>query len=194
MATRTTGTIDDILRLGAEGKRFELIDGELVSMSPTGREHGYIETHVAWIFYSYVVPRGLGEVLSGEVLFRLDLPAGIARAPDVAFVRRERLLGQDVTGAFLGAPDIAVEIVSPSDSAKDIQRKVEDWLNYGASVVLVMYPETRSVVLWSPGRAVALHGDEVVDLDSVLPGFRCRVRDLFPPPLNDLPESSGEKL
>jgi Uma2 family endonuclease len=124
-------------------------------------------------------------------LFRLDPESRLARAPDVAFVRRERLQGQDPTGAFIGAPDIAIEIVSPSDSAKDIQRKVEDWLTHGTLVVLVMYPETRSLVLWRSGRAVSLRDGDVVDLDDVLPGFRCTARELFPPPEGDLSESSG---
>jgi Uma2 family endonuclease len=191
MAIRSTATVDDVLRLGARGERFELIDGDLVQMSPTGFEHGDIETHVAWVFYSFVLPRRLGKVCSGEVLFRLDPESRLARAPDVAFVRQERLRGQDLTGAFTGAPDIAIEIVSPSDSAKDIQRKVEDWLAHGTLVVLVMYPETRSLVIWRPGRALSRRHEDVVDLDDVLPGFHRTIPELFPPPEGDLPESNG---
>jgi len=191
MAIRSTATVDDVLRLGARGERYELIDGDLVPMSPTGFEHGDIETHVAWVFYSFVLPRRLGKVCSGEVLFRLDSESRLARAPDVAFVRRERLRGQDLAGAFVGSPDIAIEIVSPSDTAKDIQRKVEHWLTYGAVVVLVLYPETLNLVLWRPGRAVSLRNDDIVDLDDILPGFHCTVRELFPPPEADLPESIG---
>lgn len=181
MATPTKATVEDVLLLGPQGKRYELIDGELVPMSPTGPEHGTIEAHASWVLYGHVLPRRLGAVHTGEVLFRLDLERGIARAPDVAFVRRERLEGRDLTGVFIGAPDLAVQIVSPSDSAKDIQRKVEDWLSHGTLVVLVMYPDTRTVVPWRPHRATALHDDDVVDLDDVVPGFRRRAGDLFPP-------------
>lgn len=181
MATPTKATVEDVLRLGAQGERYELIDGELVPMSPTGPQHGKIETHVAWLLYSHVLPRQIGAVFTGEVLFRLDLDRGIARAPDVAFVRQEQLEGRELTGAFVGAPDLAVEIVSPGDSAKDIQRKVDDWLSHGTTVVLVMYPATRTVVPWRSDRAAALHGDDVVDLDDAVPGFQCRASDLFPP-------------
>jgi Uma2 family endonuclease len=189
---RTSGTVEDVLRLGAQGRRYELIDGELVPVSPTGLEHGEIETHAAWVFYSYVLPRRLGKIFSGEALFRLDPATGLARAPDIAFDRRERLVGQNLTGAFSGAPDLAVEIVSPNDSAKDVERKVEDWLSHGTFAVAVMFPETRGVVLWRPGRAIRLRSDDELDLGDVIPGFRCTVRELFPPSLDEPTESRGE--
>jgi Uma2 family endonuclease len=184
--------VDDVLRLGARGERYELVEGELVPMSPTGFEHGDVEAYATWVFNDHVLPRRLGKVVAGEVLFRLNPEIGLARAPDIAFVRRERLAGQDLAGAFVGPPDLAVEIVSPSDSAKDVQRKVEDWLAQGTPAVLLMYPETQSVVLWRNGQAAALHDADVVDLDDVLPGFRRPVRDLFPPPLDDAPRPPDE--
>lgn len=185
MAIPTAATVDDVLRLSAQGERFELVDGELVPMSPTGRERGYIEAYVAWVLNNFIIPRRLGEVLAGEALFRLDPESGLARARDVAFVRRERLRDQSSSGALTIAPDLAVEIVSPSDVAKDVQRKIEDWLAHGTRLVLVMYPETRSVVLWRNGQAMSLHDDNVIDLDEAIPGFGVTVRDLFPPPLDD---------
>jgi Uma2 family endonuclease len=185
MATQTLATIDDVLRLAAAGERYELIDGELVPMSPTGLEHGDIEMYVGWVFTNHVLPRKLGKIVGGEVLFRLDPTGRLARAPDIAFIRRERLRGIDLTGPFAGAPDLAVEIVSPSDSAKDLQQKIETWLAYETLAVLVIYPDTQSVVLWRASGAIRLRGDDVLDLDPALPGFRCPVRDLFPPPLDE---------
>jgi Uma2 family endonuclease len=129
MATRTVATVEDVLRLAAQGERYELVDGELVPLSPTGLQHGGIEAFVAFVLNSYVIPRGLGLVATGEPLFRLDPHAGIARAPDVALIRQDRLPSARVAGAFEGPPDLAVEIVSPGDSARDVQRKVDDWLN-----------------------------------------------------------------
>jgi Uma2 family endonuclease len=185
MATRTQATIDDVLRLSAAGERYELIDGELVPMSPTGMEHGDIEAYATWVFSNHVLPRRLGKVVAGEVLFRLDAAGTLARAPDVAFIRRERLRGVDVTGPFAGAPDLAVEIVSPGDSAKDLQRKTETWLAHGTLAVLLMYPDSRSIVLWRDSGAIRLSGDDVLDLDPALPGFSCAIHDLFPPPLDE---------
>jgi len=123
--------------------------------------------------------------LVGEPLFRLDVARGLARAPDVAFVRLERLRGIDLSSPFVGAPDLAVEIVSPNDSAMDLQQKVETWLAHGTLAVLLMYPDSRSIVLWRDGAAIRLSGDEVLDLDPALPGFRCAIRDLFPPSFDE---------
>jgi Uma2 family endonuclease len=98
--------------------------------------------------------------------------------------RRERLAErQTLSGAFRGAPDLAVEIVSPGNSAADLQRKIEDWLTHGAEIVLAAYPETRSVVLWRPGGAITLRGDAEITLDPVLPGFRCKISEVFLPRL-----------
>src|SRR5262249_9701993 len=102
--------------------------------------------------------------------------------------------GIDPTGPFVGAPDLAVEIVSPSDSAKDLQEKVETWLAHGTLAVVLMYPGTRHVVLWRGSGAVILRGDDVVDLDPALTGFRSPVRDLSPPPLEEpAGPSEGER-
>jgi Uma2 family endonuclease len=120
------------------------------------------------------------------------LAGDLGRAPDVAFVRRERWLAQPSRqGALIGPPDLAVEVVSPSDSARDLQRKVEDWLSHGTLAVLLMFPEKERIVLWNKSGAVSLRGDEELDLDPSLPGFRCKAHELFPPPLAD---ESGEPL
>jgi Uma2 family endonuclease len=192
MATRTRPTVDDVLRLGARGERFELIDGELVRMSPTGPEHAGIEAFVGTVLNLFVLPRRLGLVLVGEPLFRLDPASRQARAPDVAFVLRSRwLTRQRDHGAFVGSPDLAVEIVSPSDTAKAVQRKVEDWLAYGTLAVLVMFPDEERVVLWNASGAVSLRCEDELNLDPALPGFRCQVRELFPPSLEDAESEPG---
>lgn len=182
MATRSGATVEDVLRLAAAGERFELVDGELVEMAPTGFEHGDVELHVGALLRAHADGSGLGKVVVGEVLFLLDRARGLARAADVAFVRSARLpAGRERRGAFAGAPDLAVEIVSPANSAGEMQRRVDEWLAAGTTIVLVLHPDERVVVAWRDGRAVALRGEDVVDLEAALPGFRCRARDLFPP-------------
>jgi len=109
--------------------------------------------------------------------FELEPDGRLDRAPDVAFIGRERWLAQmDHPGAFVGAPDLAVEVVSPSDRAGE-------WLSHGALAVLLMYPDTRSVVLRQANAALHLSGDDEIDLGPALPGFRAKVSELFPPPL-----------
>ncbi len=182
MATETRATIDDVLRLASQGERYELVDGELVSMTPTGFEHGGIEAHISWLLTSHVRERRLGQIVSGEVLFQLDSEGRLARAADVAFVRRERLPSRDIEHRpFVGAPDLVVEVISPGDAAEEIERKVADWLEHGALAVLAVYPRTRRVALRRRNEATFLRDDDEVDLDPALPGFRCRARDFFPP-------------
>ena len=118
-ATETRATIDDVLRLASHGKRYELVDGKLVSMAPNGFEHGGIEVHISWLLNNYVREHRLGRIVSGEVLFQLDSEGLLARAADVAFVRRERLPARDAEHRpFVGAPDLAIEIISPGDAAE----------------------------------------------------------------------------
>jgi Uma2 family endonuclease len=188
MVAQTRATVEDVLRLADAGERYELIDGELVPISPTGFEHGDVELYAGPLFANHARSRRLGKAVGGEVLFRLGPSGTVARAPDIAFVRRERLLGIDLTGPFNGAPDLAVEIVSPTDTAMELQKKVETWLEYGTLAVLVMYTESQHVVLWRERGAIRLSGDGVLDLDPALPGFRCPIRDLFPPALEESTE------
>ncbi|MGH2460454.1 MAG: Uma2 family endonuclease [Chloroflexota bacterium] len=180
MATQARATIDDVLRLASAGERYELVDGELIAMAPTGFGHGDLEAQIAWVLRAHVVERRLGKIVVGEVLFQLDPEGRIARAADVAFVRQERLPPKGTEHRpFVGAPDLAVEIVSPGDSAEDVERKVADWLEHGTLAVLVIYPTARRIALRRPGRDVSLRGDDEIDLDPVIAGFRCQVSDLF---------------
>jgi Uma2 family endonuclease len=191
MATKTATTVDDVLRLSECGESYELIDGELVPMSPTNLEHADIEVFVSSVFNAFVLARRLGKVFAGDPLFQLGPPDRLARAPDVAFVSLDRLRkAPNLQGAFHGAPDLAVEIVSPSNTAEAVQKKVEEWLAYGTLAVLVMYPPMRSVVLWRASGAVSQHGDDEVNLDPAIPGFRCKTSDLFPPSIEDMAAES----
>jgi Uma2 family endonuclease len=190
MVTQARVSVDDVLRLAERDENFELVDGELVPMSPTGVLHGQIEGLVYSVLYSHVEEHQLGLVVVGDVLFRLDVEGRLARAADVAFIRSDRLPGEQTPlGAFIGAPDLAVEIISPGNTANEIQQKIGHWLNHGTQGVLVMYPEYRSVVLWKPDGAIRLQGDDVLDLDPIVPGFRCKVSRLFPRVVGKSPTS-----
>lgn len=103
------------------------------------------------------------------------------RAPDLAFVAAGRFAEGRLPTAFGElASDLVVEVVSPSDTASEVQEKVQDWLGAGVRVALVLYPSTRSAAVYRSLRAVqVLTQDEPLDLDDVLPGFRCTVRDFF---------------
>ncbi|MGH7545780.1 MAG: Uma2 family endonuclease [Gemmatimonadota bacterium] len=122
-------------------------------------------------------------VLTGDIGFVLDLAYDRerVRAPDVAFVSTSRLPGGKLPCGFLhGAPDLVVEILSPSDTPADVQQKVHDWLEGGARLVWWVVPDTRSVTVYRPdGSARLVREGEVLDGEDVLPGFTSPVSDIF---------------
>jgi Uma2 family endonuclease len=160
---RVSATVDDVLRLAEEGQNYELVDGELVETTPTSYVHGQIEYRVGRRLGEHVEARQLGEVVVGDVLFQLDRAGRLGRAADVAFIRRERASPRRTRrGAYKVAPDLAVEVVSPANSADDIDEKVQEWLAHGTTAVLVMYPSGRYVVLWRTDGAIRLHPEEIL--------------------------------
>ena len=168
-------------RLSSEGKRAELVQGELIVMAPAGGRHGRIAHRAGLFVGNHVLERGLGEVFAAETGFVLRRDPDTVRAPDVAFVSGERLRTGEAPAGFLEmAPDLSVEVVSPNDSASDVQSKVEDWLAAGTRLVWVVYPDTRSVTAYrSLHEAEVLSEPDTLEASPVLPDFALPVRDLF---------------
>jgi len=102
------------------------------------------------------------------------------RAPDTGFVRKDRLPARLTGKYFPGAPDLAVEVVSPNDRADEVQDKVQDWLSHGTQLVWVVEPRTRTVIVYRPdGTANVLQADGTLDGEDVLPGFRFPLQRLW---------------
>ena len=158
--------------------RCELIDGEIVRMSPSGAEHGNVAMNLGAVLREFVKTRGLGKVFAAETGFKLA-PRRV-RAPDVAFVRAERLAAGLPRRFFDGPPDLAVEVVSPSDTWPEVEAKVEDWLARGARSCWVVDPKTRLVMIHHPGgRVTRLDDKAVIKDEDVLPGFSVSVNEVF---------------
>ena len=163
-----------------DGGRLELVRGEIVEMTPTGGQHGVLTMELGRWIANYVREQGLGVVVGAETGFILATNPDTVRAPDVAFIAQERL-PRPIPERYLPlAPDLAVEVVSPSDVAQDVRRKVIDYLRAGTRLVWVVYPETQTVDVYRPGQDVrvveaqgALQGEEV------LSGFELPLRELF---------------
>ena len=133
-------------RLSALGKRTELVRGDLAIMAPAGGRHGQVAHKFGLFIGNHVLQRDLGRVFAAETGFLLRRSPDTVRAPDVAFVAAERLGTEETPAGFLElAPDLAVEVVSPDDSAGAVRDKIEDWLAAGTRLVWVVYRETRSV-------------------------------------------------
>jgi Uma2 family endonuclease len=158
----------------------ELLRGELIMMSPAGSEHGMIAAELAAILRDFVKPRGLGIVLGAETGFRIAENPDTVRAPDVAFIRRERIGGELPDGFFPGAPDLAVEVLSPNDRAGAVLKKVQDWLEAGSAAVWVVDPKTQTVTIYGADRrAVMLSASETIPGGELLPGFSAPVAGIF---------------
>jgi Uma2 family endonuclease len=179
--TQTHTTADELLRLPDDGCRYELIRGELRRMPPAGSEHGAIAINIGVVIGQFVKTHGLGVVFGAETGFKLASDPDTVRAPDLAFVRRERIPPEGMPqGCWPGAPDLAVEVVSPSDTYTAVEEKVREWLDAGTRLVLVVTPRTRTVTMHaSQTQVTRLTESDLLTGGEVLPGFSCRVAELF---------------
>ncbi len=178
---KTLLTAEDLYEMPMPEGRSELIDGELVVVGPEAYESGEVAAEVAGQLRDHVRPRRLGRVITGNVGFILRRNPDRMRAPDVAFIKADRLPTGDQRRRFLtGAPDLVVEVVSPSDKAADVHAKALEWLSGGAALVWVLFPDTRTVMVYRPEHEVRLlREDDALDGEPVLPGFTVSVRELF---------------
>ena len=174
-------TAEDLLRLHGQGVKGELIDGVLKEKVSAGKRHARIAGRVITHFNNFVIPRKSGQVggTDGGVLVSRN-PDSV-REPDVYFVSAERLpLDDDSDGYLDVAPELVVEIVSPSDTQTEVSEKTRLWLNLGVLMVVVVYPRTRTIAVHRPGASpITLTGDGVLDGGDVLPGFSLPLSQIF---------------
>jgi len=183
MAT-TTGrvfTADDLLRMADDGFRYELLRGELRKMSPAGHQHGRIAGELLISLGQHVKTRRLGRVYAAETGFKLASHPDHVRASDVAFVRQEGLDETgDAPGFWPGAPDLAIEVLSPGDTYSEVEEKVLDRLAAGTNLVIVIDPRQRSATAYrSPTAIRVLGASDVLDGADVVPGWAIPVADIF---------------
>src|SRR5215470_16413166 len=161
MASKTLLTAEQFELLPDDGMRHELDEGELISMPPAVGQHGKIQGEISYLLRSFVGPRSLGSVFV-ETGYRLSRDT--VRAPDISFIRSERARGLDLNRRFEVPPDLAVEVISPSETASDIAHKVKQYLEAGASTVWVVYPRDRSVhVFESSNTGRILQADDLLE-------------------------------
>ncbi len=180
VATPQPWTGEELSRL-PEGWRYEIDEGELVIMAPAGFEHADIGATVTGLIWQFVHSHGLGKVLTCEPGFRLRRDPEILRTPDVAFISNERVaLIADPEKFSDVPPDLAVEVLSPSNAGMDMGRKIEQYLAAGVRSVWVLDPRARILTVYRSGEPpVVLNDLDATVEDTCLPGFRCRLAELL---------------
>ncbi len=164
---------------GSAAKRYELNKGVLVEMAPMGDIHGIVTNWLAYLITGFVAAHDLGEVTAAETGFELSKDPDTVRAPDIAFIASARLM--PLTGKYYSiAPDLAVEVISPGDSASEINDKIQDYFGAGVRLVWLVYPRSETVHVFTAADQVHIHktGD-VLDGGDVLPGFTLPVGNVF---------------
>lgn len=175
-------TADDLWSMPKDDrKRFELVRGELVERPMSNFESSDVAAGIVSALRVFAHPRGLGRVVGADGAYILTSDRRSVRVPDASFVAADRLPPPEERRHFLQlAPDLAVEVVSPSDTASGIEAKVRDYLDAGVRLIWVVHPPQRSVTVYTPDRhARLLDEHDTLDGGDVLPGFELKVADLF---------------
>jgi Uma2 family endonuclease len=160
--------------------RCELLRGQLIMMSPAGSKHGMIALRVGRLLSEFVEPRRLGIIVGAETGFRVASNPDTVLAPDAAFISKARIGESLPDGYFPGAPDLAVEVLSPNDRASEMFAKVQDWLGAGCALVWVVDPKTKTVTVYGADRrAMMLTSADVLTGGELLPGFSSPVAGIF---------------
>lgn len=162
-----------------ERVRWRLVEGELFMMSPAGGQHGRICSNLSYLLGKYARETKAGQSFGAETGYILTHNPDTMLAPDASFITADRC--QPVTEAFIdGPPDLAVEVISPSQSAPNATEKAELWLELGARMVWLVWPRQQRVTVYAPGHPPSDHGlEEQIDGIPFLPGFVCPVREVF---------------
>jgi Uma2 family endonuclease len=172
-------TAEELIKLNDWSHRYELIKGELLTMSPAGDEHGEITINLSTLLNIHVKANRLGVCRSADTGFKLETNPDTVLAPDSAFIRRVRV-GVLTQKYRAGAPDLVVEVLSPDDRKRKVEDKTARWLGLGASVVWLVDPKQRTVdVRLADGRQNLLTVQDELTGDDIIPGFRCRVAEIF---------------
>lgn len=181
-------TVDDLMQLD-EDRWFEVVDGQLVEtdMAAAGFLHIHVIINIYELLKPHVRKNRLGRVFPDGLTYNLYVDEQgkvyASRIPDVSFVRRENLpVNFDLKRPFPGAPDLAVEVVSPSESADTLRQKIRDYLRYGTEQVWVAYSGEKEVFVYQgkTARDVQIYGEtDTFEAPTLFPGLQIKVAEIF---------------
>ena len=172
-------TADEYLNMPDDGKKYELIRGRLVEKMGTGFPHSIIVFRISGLLFVYMGSMGHGYVCVGEPGYYLERGPDTVRCPDIAWIAPGRV-PEGIQGFPALAPDLAIEVKSPSNSRRELAEKAAMWLSFGSREVWVADPETVTVTVYRPGaEPVTLGEDDTLDGGELLPGFASPVWRFF---------------
>lgn len=168
-----------LMALPRERGRYELIDGKLTRMSPAGNEHGYLGIRIASALHNFAAHQRSGLVFGPDTGFRLDNENVLS--PDISYVSREWMRRSNTLPEefFQGTPELAIEVISPSERKSRIRLKVEKYFARGTRLVWLVYPRRKSVEVYTAPDAVVTLTSGELDGGGVLPGFRLPLDEIF---------------
>ncbi len=173
-------TAEEVERISIPGKVTELIRGRLIVREPPGTHHGAIAANLTYYLADFVRRHGSGAMFAQDTGFKIGSDPDTVRAPDVAFVARERVGVIRERGYAELAPDLLAEILSPDDRPAEVLAKVADWLAAGTKIVWVVDPERREARVYRQDGSLSILGnDDSLDGEDVLPGFTCPLKDVL---------------
>ena len=173
-------TDEEFMALPDDGDRYEIVNGELVNMGNSGMEHGNLGTFLGGALELYIRPRKLGVACDSSTAFRMK--SGNKRSPDISFVAKERLKGLKKLpkGFFEGAPDLAIEVLSPSNTFEEIHSKLVEYFESGCKLAWVINPDEESVLVYrKPQPEKLLKITDSLDGEELVPGFTLAIAELF---------------
>lgn len=180
----TSGITPEQFAALTDRKNFELVEGRLVARR-MGNKASWVAFRLAMRLHDFVKQHKLGWVFCGDTGFRLDPGRpNTVRKPDVSFVRMGRLPGEEPSDAYDQlAPDLAIESVSPNDTVRELEEKLEEYIDSGVRLIWVIHPELQSIKVYRPdGSITQLKSSEELSGEEVVPGFACKIADLFQKP------------
>lgn len=181
--TQNITTAEELLSAASDLGPCELVRGELIMMSPGKGRHGAVEARILGGLIAFVRANELGEVFGSSAGYILSRDPDTVRQPDVSFLTTERLKDQDLDAFLEGAPNLAVEVLSPSNTVAEMHLKMEEYFGAGCRVMWVVDPLRRSVIIYRPGASpTILAENDTLTEEEVLPGFSLPVREIFPSP------------
>jgi Uma2 family endonuclease len=180
-STTQLTTAEDLLHMPDDGMRYELVRGTLITMPPAGNIHGNQTMRLGWRLAQHVEANHLGIVFAAETGFKLASDPDTVRGADIAFVSKTRLEAVGaVEGYWPGAPDLAVEVISPSDTYTSVEEKVAEYLQTGARAVWVVNPRRHTITVYSSLSDITILTEhDTLEGGDIIPGFRCRVSEIF---------------